>query len=149
MRRAAEADVDALVSLRAEMFAAMKVEESDSTWRVNAREWFVSRLHNDAYRFAVVEFEGQVVACAVGAVRDAAPSPSVPEGRDVLVSSVCTSVGHRGRGHGSAAFNAVMEWARGLGVGRAELMATADGRSMYQQAGFKETAMPAMRAMLG
>ena len=148
VRRATAADLDTLVSLRAEMFAAMEVVETDGQWRRNARQWFADRLHNDAYHFAVVEVGGHVVACAVGAVRDAAPSPSVPEGCDVLVSGVCTSAKYRGRGHGRDAFDAVMDWARGLGVGRAELMATTDGHGMYRRAGFKETPMPAMRATL-
>lgn len=42
-----------------------------------------------------------------------------------------------------------MTWARQAGVGRAELMATAFGRGMYERAGFRETPFPAMRADLG
>lgn len=99
-------------------------------------------------RIVVVEVHGQIVSCALGAVRDAAPSPSVPEGRDVLVSNVSTAPDHRGRGYGRVAFDAVMTWARGLGIGRAELMATDFARDMYRRAGFRETTFPAMRADL-
>lgn len=41
-----------------------------------------------------------------------------------------------------------MRWARQSGVGRAELMATDHGRSMYERAGFVVTHFPAMRAPL-
>lgn len=148
VRPAREEDVDALVHLRAEMFAAMGVTEADDRWREQARQWFAARLHDDHYRFAVVEVSGRVVACAAGAVRDAAPSPGAPEGRDVLVSNVCTMATHRGHGYGQAAFEHVLDWARRSGVARAELMATASGRGLYERAGFTETAFPAMRVRL-
>lgn len=91
---------------------------------------------------------GEVVAGAIGAIRDAAPSPAVPQGRDVLISNVCTFTAHRGRGFGGQAFEAVMKWAQRTGVGRAELMATEAGRGMYERAGFAETDYPAMRVTL-
>lgn len=148
VRTACERDVDVLVDLRAAMFTAMGVTETDGLWRENARQWFAARLHDDDYCFAVVEVGDQVVACAAGAIRDAAPSPGAPEGRDVLVSNVCTLEGHRGHGHGRAAFDHVMAWARRSGVARAELMATASGRGLYERAGFAQTTFPAMRATL-
>lgn len=148
VRKAAAADVDALVRLRAEMFTAMNVADTDGAWRDAAREWFAARLDDADYCFVVVEVDGQVVSCASGAIRDAAPSPAVPDGRDILVSNVCTAAEHRGRGYGGAAFRAVLAWARRTGVGRAELMATADGRDLYESAGFQDVSFPAMRATL-
>lgn len=148
VRRAAPADVAALVDLRAEMFDAMGVEASDESWRRAAHEWFETRLDDPDFGIFVVEDGGAVVASAVGAIRDAAPSPSSPSGRDVLINNVCTTSMHRGRGHGSAAFEAVLAWARGTGVRRAELMATEDGRGMYERAGFVEISSVAMRATL-
>lgn len=148
VRRAEGSDVQALVELREHMFAAMGVTSPDPTWRKNAHEWFSSRLDDPNYHFAVVEVDGMVVACAVGAVRDAAPSPAAPEGRDVLVNNVSTAPPFRGRGYGRIAFESVMVWARELGIRRAELMATAVGRGMYERAGFCDTSFPAMRARL-
>ena len=148
VRRAKGSDVQALVELREHMFAAMGVTSPDPTWRNNAHEWFSSRLDDPNYHFAVVEVDGTVVACAVGAVRDAAPSPSAPEGRDVLVNNVSTAPPFRGRGYGQMAFDSVIVWARDLGVPRAKLMTTAAGRRMYERAGFRTTSFPAMRAKL-
>ena len=96
----------------------------------------------------MVEADGEVVAAAVGGIRDAAPSPACPTGRDVLISNVCTFPERRGSGYGSDAFTAVMEWARGTGVRRIELMATDTGRGIYERAGFAATRWPAMRAAL-
>lgn len=149
MVRAAEhADVEALVELRGEMFDAMGIGGNDA-WRGPAHRWFADRVDDPSYRFVVVERAGTVVACAVGAIRDAAPSPAVPNGRDVLISNVCTRPDERGRGFGRAAFTAVMDWAHASGVGRAELMATESGESMYVGAGFTRNAHPVMRAPLG
>ena len=148
VRRGTPADVAALVDLRAEMFEAMGVDASDESWRRAACEWFEMRLDDPDFGIFVVEEGGAVMASAVGAIRDAAPSPSCPAGRDVLINNVCTAPAYRGRGHGSAAFDAVLTWARRTGVQRAELMATEGGRSIYERAGFVEISSAAMRAML-
>lgn len=148
VRRATNSDVDALVSLRADMFAAMGVPQTDPMWQTHAAHWFANRIDHPDYCFVVVEVDGVVVSCAAGAVRDAAPSPAVPQGRDILVSNVSTAPVHRGLGHGRVAFETVMDWAHQCGVGRAELMATAPGRDMYEGAGFRETTSTAMRVQL-
>ncbi len=148
VRRAGPDDVSDLVALRGLMFEAMGAG-SGGAWRDNAAAWFAERVSDPAYGIVVVTEDGRVVSCATASVRDAAPSPGVPAGGDVLISNVCTYPEDRGRGHGRRAFEAVMEWARGTGVGRAELMATADGRGMYERAGFVENPCPAMRAPLG
>lgn len=46
------------------------------------------------------------------------------------------------------AFAAVLDWARSTGVAQAELMATGDGLTMYEAAGFVAARYPAMRASL-
>lgn len=142
------ADVDALVGLRAQMFAAMGISEDDSSWRENAGQWFHERVDDPAYGIYVIEVGDGVVACAVGAIRDAAPSPTAPLGGDVLISNVCTDSEHRGRGHGRAVFEAVMRWARQTGTSRAELMATSGGQAIYEDAGFSATQSLAMRLAL-
>lgn len=148
VRRAVEHDIDDLVDLRAEMFSAMGTPEVSHAWRGSAHSWYAQRLNNPSYGFFVVEMAGQVVSCAVAAIRDAAPSPGNPEGRDVLISNVCTLPAHRGRGFGQRAFDAALAWGRETGVTRAELMATASGRGMYERVGFAVTEFPAMRADL-
>lgn len=148
VRRATVPDVSALVALREEMFRMTGTAMTDGRWRSNARRWFLERIRNPIYGIFVVQADREVVACAMGAVRDAAPSPEVPDGRDVLVSNVCTLPAHRGHGHGRRAFEAVMRWAASTGIGRAELMATEAGQGMYEQTGFTLNKFPAMRADL-
>nr|WP_279672325.1 GNAT family N-acetyltransferase [Flexivirga meconopsidis] len=126
----------------------MGADSSGEHWRSRARAWFGDRVGSNDYGIFVVDIGSAVVACAVAAIRDAAPSPSVPDGRDVLISNVCTFPQYRGQGHGQRAFHAALAWARTTGVGRAELMATEGGRRIYESAGFTQTHFPAMRAEL-
>ncbi|MFB7842412.1 GNAT family N-acetyltransferase [Microbacterium sp. NPDC056052] len=138
----------ALVELRAEMFEAMGVANEGAAWREAARSWFETHLSDRAVGVFVADVDGVVVACALGVIRAGLPSPAVVDGRDVAVSNVVTRSGWRGRGNGRAVFDAVIAWAREDGVTRAELMATSDGRRIYERAGFAPTEHPAMRAML-
>lgn len=134
--------------LRAEMFRAMEVPQHDATdWQAAAAEWLTRRLDDPRVCIMVVEVDGAVVAAAMGILREAPPSPHSPGG-DVLVCNVCTDPGVRGRGHGRAAFDAVFAWSRTVGAGRAELLATEDGRRMYEKAGFRASRSPVMRAPL-
>lgn len=148
VKRARAEDVADLVALRVEMFRSMGTHDLDGPWQDASWQWFDGRLDHPDYGIFVVKADGQVVASAVGAIRDCAPSPSVPAGRDVLVSTVCTYPGFRGRGFARLAFDAVLDWARSQGIQRAELMATEAGRPMYETAGFTLTECPAMRATL-
>lgn len=145
IRRATHGDEDALVALRVEMFCSMGVVGATEEWQTRAHPWFETRIDDPACGIFIIEVDGRVVASAMGAIRDAGPSPKVPEGGDVLINNVCVLPEERGRGYGRMAFDAVMEWAYSTGVGRIELFATADGRAMYERAGFATTSMPAMR----
>jgi len=148
VRRARIGDVDDLVELRTEMFRSMGSATGGERWRANAFDWFVDRLDDADYGIFAVEHDGVIKACAMGAVRDAAPSPLSPNGRDVLISNICTAPDARGQGFGGRAFDAVMDWARQTGIARVELMATHSGRGIYERSGFTANAFPAMRARL-
>ena len=147
-RAATTSDLHDLVGLRADMFTAMGVTDDKPEWRENALEWFRRRIDDPTYGIFVLDHDGKVVACAMSALRDAAPSPSAPKGGDVLISNVCTAPGYRGRGFGLAVFQAAFRWAQRTKADRAELMATENGRSIYERAGFTITHNPAMRANL-
>lgn len=147
VRRATPADVDALTALRAEMFTAMGTE-ADGPWLDSTRRWFAARIDDPRCCFIVVEVDAAVVSCAIGIIRDTPPSPGNPSGGDVHINNVCTFPAHRGRAHASAALAAVMRWAATTGVGRVELMATENGRELYEREGFVLHDYPAMRARL-
>lgn len=149
VRRARLSDVPDLVELRAEMFRAMgTVDVEESAWQASAEDWFRAHLHDERVCIVIVEAGQRAVSTAMAAIRDSVPSPSAPAGGDILISNVCTLPSTRSCGHGRAAFNAVLDWARSTGLARAELMATGDGQAMYERVGFAVTRFPAMRASL-
>ena len=150
VRAATADDVPALVGLRAEMFRAMGSDpDGDPDWEGGATTWFAERVDAAGCRFSVVEVDGRVVACAIGIRRDTPSSPGNPVGGDIHINNVCTVAAERGKGYASLALADVMQWARATGVGRAELMATAQGRGLYERQGFSIHEYPAMRARLG
>ncbi len=148
-RRARPDDVPALVGLRAQMFTSMGTDPSDPLWRANAERWFAERIDDPSHCMLVLELDGQVVCGGTAMIRDAAPSPGVPQGRDIVISNICTLPPYRGRGCARRVFDALLGWARSTGVTRVELYATADGRPMYEAAGFTESRCPAMRCSIG
>lgn len=147
-RRASAGDEAALVGLRAEMFRSMGASGTVGAWQAAAHEWFAAHLQDPRCGIFVVVEGDRIVACAMGIARDCPPSPNNAGGGDVLITNVCTVPDRRGLGHGPAALDAVLHWARGLGVHRAELMATENGRRIYERVGFATTGFPAMRAVL-
>jgi hypothetical protein len=150
VRRAQGSDVQAMVELREHMFAAMGVTSPDPTWRKNAHEWFSSRL-------------GLTTRTITSrSLRLTGLWSPVPSGLFVM------QLLHRQRPRGAtcwwitgarlrrsvAAATAVWpltpSWCgpANSASGRAELMATAVGRGMYERAGICDTSFPAMRARL-
>lgn len=130
------------------MFEAMGtpgVEEPG--WRQAARAWFereVARRHTCVV--VAQDTHGRVVACAMGQVRDEAPSPSNPTGGSGLVSNVVTHPDVRRQGHARACLEALVAWFRDeTGVGRLELFATGEGSGLYEELGFRRHEWPAMR----
>ena len=92
LRRAEGRDVEALVELRGLMFEAMGAT-GDPEWRKAAADWFAEHIDDARVGAFVVDLNGEVVACAVGVIRDGIPSPGLPSGTDVAISTVCTPPG--------------------------------------------------------
>ncbi|GAB3274104.1 GNAT family N-acetyltransferase [Kineosporia babensis] len=145
VREAVLADLPVLVELRTAMFTAMGVTEIDPDWRPTAQRWLAARIEHPDHCLYVVEDGGQVVSSALGSLSESKPSPARPFGYDLHISNISTLPGFRGRGHAGAAFEAVLNWGRSRpGPVRARLFATADGRGIYERAGFVTSTWPSL-----
>ncbi|NNM47467.1 GNAT family N-acetyltransferase [Knoellia koreensis] len=149
LRPATLADADALVRMRAVMFAVMGAspEQIDAApWREAAAAWFRTHLPSPDFRAVVAEVDGQVVASACGQRTPLTPSPFIVSGSVGLLFNVATDRAHRGRGLASACTDAVLHWFdTETDVQRVDLFATDLGRPIYEARGFVDCAEPAMR----
>ena len=132
------------------MFEAMgSPGVADPRWRQAAREWFERELAGRHTCVMVAPGEGRLVACAMGQVREEAPSPSNPGGGSGLVANVVTLPDARRRGYARACLVALVRWFRDeTDVGRLELFATGEGSGLYESVGFHRHEWPAMRMPL-
>ena len=150
-RRATGADAEAVVELRALMFAAMGVAGVDEPgWRRAAIRWFESALDGPHACVVVAEDPGgRIVAGAMGGLRFETPSPVNPNGVWGLVNNVATRPEARRQGLARACVVGVLDWLRDeTDATVVELFATGDGASLYEELGFLATAWPAMRLRL-
>jgi GNAT superfamily N-acetyltransferase len=150
VRRADEGDVEALVVLRAAMFAAMGDPGTPGApWRSAAARWFADALTRpDRFAAYLVEdpADGRVVSGAAAVCEVHTPGPSNPSGVVAHLFNVCTLPGYWGRGHARACVAAVLTWVRGeTAAVSVDLAATAAGTGIYRSLGFTERDNPTMR----
>lgn len=139
LRRAVAGDAEALTVLRGHMFTAMGADTLSPDWADRCLRDLRRRLREpDRFAAFVVELDGRVVSGGVGWLEEHLPSPGHPDGRRGHIASMSTEPGQQRRGHARQVFGALMQWFDDLGVGRVDLRATADGRRLYEDFGFRE-----------
>lgn len=152
VRHATPEDAPALVELRALMLAGMGTDPgpADSPWRLAAHAWFAERLARGSAVAVVAEHPVDgVVAAAVGAVEQHAPSPSSPDGSHARVSTVVTRPEHRGRGLARRCTTALLDRLRAeTSAHVVELNATPPAEPLYRALGFSEPRFVALQARL-
>jgi len=149
-RRAVVTDIGDLVRLRALMLQAMGDPESSlgSSWKELTTAWFEQRLTSaaDFAVFVVDDAEGRVVAAAAGLCESRAPSGTNSNGRVGRIFNVVTEPHHRRQGLGRKCTASLLEWFnRQTDVGVVELIATAEGDSLYRALGFQPSQDPILR----
>jgi len=137
LRRAVAADAAALTRLRGLMHEAMGARPTPESVAATQAA-FARRLGTDGFVAYVVEDAGRVVSCGVGWVEEHLPAPYQLDARRGHIASMSTEVAARRQGHARAVFEALMAWFAGQGIVRVDLRATEDGRSLYEEFGFRE-----------
>ena len=137
LRRATPADAAALTRLRGLMHEAMGSMPT-TEWAAVCEQAFARRLATDDFVAYVVDDADRVVSCGVGWLEEHLPSPHQLDARRGLIASMSTEPAARRQGHGRTVFAALMAWFAERGVPRIDLRATAEGRALYEEFGFRE-----------
>lgn len=146
IRKATLADMDTLTMLRLDFLRHMgTVGEDDET---SIRDQFAAYLTQHLNREAVsilAEIEGRAVSTALLVVAEQPAHRYLPSGRTGTLLNVYTYPEYRRRGLSTQVVEAIIEEARKIGVSAIDLLATPDGKPLYEKLGFREPAFPAMR----
>lgn len=143
VREAAADDVAELVRLRAMLFEAIGVA-GENGWRESLAAVLARQLTVDGTRILVVDGDGGLAACGVGAVEQRLPSPRAHNGRVGQVYGVVTDPAYRRRGYSRAIMEGLLAWFRERGVSRVDLHASRDGEPLYRSLGFVDHPEPGM-----
>jgi GNAT superfamily N-acetyltransferase len=152
IREAATADIRDLVALRRAMFEAMGYDDAVVLDRMcdASASYFAERLPTGAFRAWVAEVDGRPIASIGLVTHSVPPSPRRLVGKEAYIMNLVTLPGFRRQGIAAALLDQVLTVARSEGIPVASLHATAAGRGIYEQAGFRsDGVLPEMRRTLG
>jgi GNAT superfamily N-acetyltransferase len=140
IRKAGVEDVEDLIRLRLALLRSARGEEKlkDEETLVEAtRRYFAQALPAGSFHAWVGVAEERVVACSGLVPFGRPPMPGTLASLEAYILNMYTEPQWRGRGIARALVEELTRFARELGVGRLLLHATADGRPLYESAGFK------------
>lgn len=150
IRRATVADLPTLVELRLALFRAMGVAGDTPDGGVLAvalADYFATALPAGRFRaWLACEPDGAVIGCGGLVFAQKPPAPGNCSGREAYVMNMYTIPAWRGRGVAGQILGQILGFVRDSGVTSVRLHATAQGRPIYECAGFEEagTAMVLM-----
>ncbi len=148
LRPTTPADLDLHTAHRVAMFRDM--DYGDEAGRARMADVFRERLRTwlaTGEVAGVVASAGEVVAgAALLQFKEALPSPLTPQAVRGYLFNVYTDPAFRGRGLARRMTEALLDVARGRGIGMVELHASKDAERLYRGMGFEPT--PEFRLIL-
>jgi GNAT superfamily N-acetyltransferase len=142
LREATVADAAILVRQRWSMFEELGdgVEGERADLEEAIARYLAEAMPAGLFRAWLVEADGEAVAGGGMQLRPLVPRPGYTRGEaEAIVLSVWTDPPHRRRGLARQVVVAILDWCRANGVRRVCLHASPDGRTLYEQLGFRAT----------
>lgn len=139
IRRATLDDIERLAQLRCALMREMgAVAEEDVPALAEAtRRYLAAELPAGGFHsWVVCDEAGTIIACSGLVFAQKPPSPSNLGGREAYVMNMYTVPAWRGRGLAAELLTVALACARVSGATQARLHATAQGRAIYERAGF-------------
>jgi ribosomal protein S18 acetylase RimI-like enzyme len=141
VREATTADLPTILEHRRRMFEDMgygqeaALDAMVAAAREPLRRWLVEGL----YRGWLVERGGMVAASGGILITIGLPHAADHDTRRATILNVYTEPAHRRRGLARALMAAMIAWCRDQGLPAVTLDASADGRALYEEMGFRPT----------
>lgn len=139
VRRADHSDMDILKSLRLsyiEEDMGMPEEPVRSIMEKQMAAYMEAHLGVDF--FAFLAFIGEEAAgTAFLCVQEKPANPNFPTGRTGTVMNVLVKKEYRGQGIGTKLMEELIQTAKGLSLSYLELLATKEGKGLYERVGFQ------------
>jgi GNAT superfamily N-acetyltransferase len=136
-RLAGPGDVDALVSLRLAFLKELSpLPDQVPTMRGALHDYFMTHLAAGDFFAYIAESEGRIIATSGMVIHHHPPAVRNPNGRVAYIMNMYTLPEFRGRGIATALLQKLVELARQNECHRVQLHALAQGKSIYEKAGF-------------
>lgn len=151
-RHADLGDIDEIIRLR-EIMLAPWFDMSDTSWKAETAAILHRRLDEPKPTMAVTVIDapdgsGTLASCATGVISERLPNPVNPSGRYGWIFNVVTDPQWRKRGYSRACTQTLLDWFGDQSVHVLELLASDQGKGLYEELGFKVSEEPAMRLNL-
>jgi GNAT superfamily N-acetyltransferase len=140
IRRATLADLETLIAFRFALFRDLgKALDAAGAAALDAamRAYFAEELPAERFiGWLACDDAGTPIGSGGFVFVRRPPQPSDTSGREGYIMNMYTDPAWRGRGVASLMVRAILDFARVAGVRRVHLHASAQGRSVYERAGF-------------
>jgi GNAT superfamily N-acetyltransferase len=150
MRKATPEDLQVLVQVRldfARHMAGSLAAEDEALIKSQMTSYLTQHFDRD-FIAILARVHGRLASCAFLTVAEQPAHRFLPTGKIGTLLNVYTYPEYRRQGLGIRVVSRVIDEARAMGVSAIDLLATPDGKPLYEQLGFREPIFTAMRLRL-
>lgn len=151
-RKMTLADIELLVKLRLDFIkdegVEMTSDETDS-FIITCRNYFERAIKNNSFVAFIAENNGETISTAFMTLSERPPRKPFIPCLGGTIYNVFTYGKYRRQGIATNVLKLIIEEAKNNGVGFIDLLATQDGKAVYEKLGFWSIDMTSMRKELG